>query len=195
MWNDKDADILIVTGFIASTPDRIPTTLKRDGSDFSATIFAALLDARIVTIWTDVDGVFSADPRKAGAPKYCDARVPGYKSMPNSLKQTYESSVQVPEAVVLKKLSYEEAWELSYFGASVLHPRTTLPVMARNIPIEIRNFFDQSKAGTLVKEREQLPDEELPEGKKYEFVKGFATVDDISLLNVEGTGLAGVPGK
>lgn len=104
-------------------------------------------------------------------------------------------SVQVPEAVVLKELSYEEAWELSYFGASVLHPRTTLPVMARNIPIEIRNFFDRSKVGTLVKEKQQFQDDELPEGKKYEFVKGFATVDDISLLNVEGTGLAGVPGK
>lgn len=64
IWNDKAGDILIVTGFIASTPDRTPTTLKRDGSDFSATIFAALLEAKIVTIWTDVDGVFSADPRK-----------------------------------------------------------------------------------------------------------------------------------
>ena len=64
IWSDKAAEILIITGFIASTPDRTPTTLKRDGSDFSATIFAALLEAKVVTIWTDVDGVFSADPRK-----------------------------------------------------------------------------------------------------------------------------------
>ncbi|XP_073102745.1 bifunctional aspartokinase/homoserine dehydrogenase 1, chloroplastic isoform X2 [Elaeis guineensis] len=93
------ADTIIATGFIASTPQNIPTTLKRDGSDFSAAILGALVRACQVTIWTDVDGVFSADPRKVG------------------------------EAVILRTLSYQEAWEMSYFGANVLHPRTIIPVM------------------------------------------------------------------
>ena len=90
------------------------TTLKRNGSDYSATTIGALFQASQITIWTDVDGVYSADPRK------------------------------VPEAVCLPSLSYHEAWELSYFGANVLHPRTTLPAMRYNIPIAIRNFFKLS---------------------------------------------------
>ena len=92
--------ILIATGFIARTPDGVPTTLKRNGSDYSATIFGAMLIAAKITIWTDVDGVYSADPRK------------------------------VKEAVCLDTLSYNEAWELSYFGANVLHPRKGVGVMA-----------------------------------------------------------------
>ena len=93
------------------------TTLKRNGSDYSATIVGALFQASQITIWTDVDGVYSADPRK------------------------------VPEAVCLPSLSYHEAWELSYFGANVLHPRTTLPAMRYSIPITIRNFFNLAAPG------------------------------------------------
>ena len=95
------------------------TTLKRNGSDYSATTIGALFQASQITIWTDVDGVYSADPRK------------------------------VPEAVCLPSLSYHEAWELSYFGANVLHPRTTLPAMRYNIPIAIRNFFNLGAPGIL----------------------------------------------
>ena len=95
------------------------TTLKRNGSDYSATTIGALFQASQITIWTDVDGVYSADPRK------------------------------VPEAVCLPSLSYHEAWELSYFGANVLHPRTTLPAMRYSIPIAIRNFFNLSAPGEL----------------------------------------------
>ena len=96
------------------------TTLKRNGSDYSATIVGALFQASQITIWTDVDGVYSADPRK------------------------------VPEAVCLPSLSYHEAWELSYFGANVLHPRTTLPAMRYSIPITIRNFFNLPAPGKAV---------------------------------------------
>lgn len=87
----------IITGFIASTKDGVPTTLKRDGSDYSASIFARLLNATEINIWTDVNGVLSADPRR------------------------------VPESKSLARISYEEAMELAYFGAKVIHPKTMVP--------------------------------------------------------------------
>ncbi|KAH0878983.1 hypothetical protein HID58_066377 [Brassica napus] len=152
--------IIIATGFIASTPENIPTTLKRDGSDFSAAIMGALFRSHQLTIWTDVDGVYSADPRK------------------------------VSDAVILKTLSYQEAWEMSYFGANVLHPRTIIPVMKYDIPIVIRNIFNLSAPGTMI--CRQIEDED---GYKLDApVKGFATIDNLALVNVEGTGMAGVPG-
>ncbi|KAF9603535.1 hypothetical protein IFM89_037016 [Coptis chinensis] len=153
---------IVATGFIASTPENIPTTLKRDGSDFSAAIMGALLRARQVTIWTDVDGVYSADPRK------------------------------VSEAVILSALSYQEAWEMSYFGANVLHPRTIIPVMRYNIPIIIRNIFNLHAPGTMIggTSREDNGDAQRLDS----VVKGFATIDNVALVNVEGTGMAGVPG-
>ena len=89
----------MITGFVASTPDGIPTTLRRNGSDFSASIFGRLLDAKAITIWTDVNGVLSADPRL------------------------------VPDAVVLDQVSYQEATELAYFGAKVVHPNTMAPAI------------------------------------------------------------------
>ncbi|URE00347.1 bifunctional aspartokinase homoserine dehydrogenase 1 [Musa troglodytarum] len=156
------ADIVIATGFIASTLQNIPTTLKRDGSDFSAAILSALLKARQVTIWTDVDGVFSADPSK------------------------------VSEAVILRTLSYQEAWEMSYFGANVLHPRTIIPVMKHSIPILIRNIFNLSAPGTKIC---QQPVNENQDRKSLDsVVKAFATIDNLALVNVEGTGMAGIPG-
>lgn len=135
------------------------TTLRRNGSDYSATIFGALTRSRQICIWTDVDGVYSADPRK------------------------------VPEAVCLESMSYHEAWELSYFGANVLHPRTTLPAMKYGIPVVIRNFFNLDAAGTSIRDlTEQAPSvQALP-------VSGFATIEHVSLINVEGTGMQGVPG-
>ncbi|KAK1327159.1 hypothetical protein QJS10_CPA01g00225 [Acorus calamus] len=161
-FSEHPSGTIIATGFIASTPKNIPTTLKRDGSDFSAAIMGALLRAQQVTIWTDVDGVYSADPRK------------------------------VSEAVILKTLSYQEAWEMSYFGANVLHPRTIIPVMKYNIPIIIRNIFNLSARGTMIC---QLPDNEKGDDQGLEsVVKAFATIDNLALVNVEGTGMAGVPG-
>ncbi|EPS65909.1 hypothetical protein M569_08866, partial [Genlisea aurea] len=162
-WFSKNqSNTIIATGFIATTPDNIPTTLKRDGSDFSAAIMGALLQANQVTIWTDVDGVYSADPRK------------------------------VSEAVILETLSYQEAWEMSYFGANVLHPRTIIPVMNYDIPIVIRNIFNLSAPGTKICRDASLEDDE---GQALGSpVKGFATIDNLALINVEGTGMAGVPG-
>lgn len=111
---------LIITGFIARDPKGLQTTLGRNGSDFSGSIFGALLDAEQIHIWTDVDGVLSADPRL------------------------------VPEAKVIDSLSYSEAMELAYFGAKVIHPQTMAPAVRKGIPIWIRNSFAPEKAGTLI---------------------------------------------
>ncbi|KAI5385103.1 bifunctional aspartokinase/homoserine dehydrogenase 1, chloroplastic [Lathyrus oleraceus] len=162
-WYSRNpCKVIIATGFIASTPKNIPTTLKRDGSDFSAAIMGSLLRAGQVTIWTDVDGVYSADPRK------------------------------VSEAVILKTLSYQEAWEMSYFGANVLHPRTIIPVMKYGIPILIRNIFNLSAPGTKICHPAVNDNEDM--ANLQNLVKGFATIDNLALVNVEGTGMAGVPG-
>ena len=145
---------LIVTGFIASTPDGVATTLGRNGSDFSASIFAALFDAGEIHIWTDVDGVMSADPRL------------------------------VPEALTLDEMSYDEAMELAYFGAKVIHPSTMAPAVERGLPILIRNTFHP-----------ELPGTRIHAGPSSGFaVKGLATVESVALLNLEGTGMIGVPG-
>ncbi len=114
------AGTLIVTGFIAADKRGMQTTLGRNGSDFSASIFGALLEAREIHIWTDVDGVLSADPRL------------------------------VPDAQVIDSLSYSEAMELAYFGAKVIHPQTMAPAVDDGIPIWIRNTFAPEKAGTLI---------------------------------------------
>ena len=113
-------EILVITGFVASTEDGVPTTLKRNGSDYSASIFGRLLDATAVTIWTDVDGVLSADPRL------------------------------VPDAVVLPELSYKEVTELANFGAKVVHPATMEPAVRMGIPVWIRNTFNPNFPGTKI---------------------------------------------
>lgn len=152
--NTVEANWVVVTGFIASTRDGIPTTLKRNGSDFSATIFGKLLNARRITIWTDVDGVLSADPRL------------------------------VPEATLLDEISYQGATELAYFGGKVLHPSTMAPSIENETPIWIRNTFNPTCAGTKIHRG----------SNGASSVKGFATVDNMALVNVEGTGMIGVPG-
>lgn len=111
---------LVIPGFVARDPRGVQTTLGRNGSDFSASIFGALLDASAIHIWTDVDGVLSADPRR------------------------------VPNAQVIDQLSYSEAMELAYFGAKVIHPQTMAPAIGRAIPIRIRNTFAPDTAGTLI---------------------------------------------
>jgi len=149
-----ETDFLVITGFIASTHDGVATTLKRNGSDLSASIFGALLSAESVTIWTDVDGVFSADPRR------------------------------VPEAVVVPELSYQEAAELAYFGAKVIHPSTMSPAIAHNITVWIKNTFKPDAPGTRISAVSPM---NMP-------IKGFAAVEDMVLINVEGTGMIGIPG-
>ena len=145
---------LIITGFIASDRRGVQTTLGRNGSDFSGSIFGSLLDAHEIHIWTDVDGVLSADPRR------------------------------VPDATVIDSLSYNEAMELAYFGAKVIHPQTMAPAVGRSIPIWIRNTFAPQKQGTLICAH---PKSELP-------VKGITSIEHIALVNVEGAGMIGVPG-
>ena len=111
---------VVVTGFVARDMRGRATTLGRNGSDYSGAIFATLFEASELTIWTDVDGVLSADPRL------------------------------VPDAVCLESISYAEACELAYFGAKVLHPQTMAPAMQRGMPIRIRNTLNPAASGTLI---------------------------------------------
>jgi aspartate kinase len=110
----------VVTGFVAATPEGVPTVLGRGGSDYSAAILGAAVDADEIQIWTDVDGVLTADPRI------------------------------VPDARPLPELTYSEAAELAYFGAKVLHPKTMLPAIDRGIPISVRNTFNPRFPGTRI---------------------------------------------
>jgi bifunctional aspartokinase / homoserine dehydrogenase 1 len=145
---------LIIPGFVARTPQGVQCTLGRNGSDFSASIFGSLLDASEIHIWTDVDGVLSADPRR------------------------------VPNAQVIDQLSYNEAMELAYFGAKVIHPQTMAPAIGRSIPIYIRNTFAPNNPCTLICAK---PTSELT-------VKGITTIENIALIDIEGAGMIGVPG-
>ncbi|TDB26794.1 bifunctional aspartate kinase/homoserine dehydrogenase I [Stenotrophomonas sp. ATCM1_4] len=155
LWRQSHpARRLVVTGFVARDRKGHITTLGRNGSDFSGAIFAALFEADELHIWTDVDGVLSADPRV------------------------------VPEAVQLDALSYDEACELAYFGAKVVHPQTMSPAIERGLPIIIRNTFQPDHPGTRI----------TGESSSAGPIKGLTLSPDLAVLNVEGTGLIGVPG-
>lgn len=154
LGSDTHPGTLAITGFIAADPRGVPTTLGRNGSDFSASIFGALLEAVTIHIWTDVDGVLSADPRR------------------------------VPDAQVIDALSYNEAMELAYFGAKVIHPQTMAPAVGREIPIWIRNTFAPDHPATLICAK---PSSALA-------VKGITSIENIALINLEGAGMIGVPG-
>ena len=150
-----DAVIYVVTGFIAASSDGVSTTLGRGGSDYTAAIIGAALDVDKIEIWTDVDGFMSADPRI------------------------------VDKAFVLPSVSYEEAMELSYFGAKVIHPQTLRPAIEKNIPVLVKNSFSPEKPGTVISSTPV--DGDHP-------VKGIASFHNISLINVQGGGMVGVPG-
>jgi len=152
----RHAPIPVVTGFIGSTDDGQTTTIGRNGSDYSASIIGAAVGASSVEIWTDVDGVLSADPKL------------------------------VPSAFVLPQMTYEEAMELSYFGAKVIHSATIAPAVAKRIPILIKNTFNPSAPGTLISGARSDPGESL--------AKGITTVGQLSLLTLSGPGMVGVPG-
>ena len=124
--------IPVVTGFVAATETGVTTTLGRGGSDFSAAIIGAGLDADEVWIWSDVDGILTADPNL------------------------------VPQARTLAELSYAEASDLAYFGADVLHPKTIQPVIERGIPLRIVNSFNPAHPGTLIVEAPDADRELLP---------------------------------
>lgn len=114
--------ILITQGFIGRAPNGTTTTLGREGSDFSAAIFASCLGAESVTIWKDVPGVMSADPKR------------------------------LPDAIIFTDLPYQEAAEMTYYGASVIHPKTIKPLANANIPLYVKNFDDPSLPGTKIHE-------------------------------------------
>jgi len=147
--------IPVVTGFVAATEDGRTTTIGRNGSDYTAAILGAALNVSLIEIWTDVDGILSADPRA------------------------------VPSAFVISEMSYEEAMELSYFGAKVLHPATIAPAVAKKIPIDIKNTLNPGAPGTRISEKA---------GNWEGVAKGIASVDDVALLTLRGLGMVGVPG-
>jgi aspartokinase/homoserine dehydrogenase 1 len=146
--------IAVMTGFIARDEEGLQTTLGRNGSDYSAAIFAALTGADELDIWTDVDGVMSADPNR------------------------------VPDAQIIHSLSYNEAMELAYFGAKVIHPQTLGPVIDNDIAVVIRNSFHPEHPGSRISAVAE------PDGQ----IKGITAVGGMSLVNLEGTGMIGVPG-
>ena len=150
---DKSGKV-IMGGFIASDIEGKSTNLGRNGSDYSASILGSLSEAQSVTIWTDVDGVLTGDPRV------------------------------VNQARMIEQITYDEAIELSYFGAEVIHPKTMAPLMHKEIPLYIRNTFNPESLGTSINSQQ----------KNTRAVKGISTIKDIALLNLEGTGMIGVPG-
>ena len=150
----RAASTIVITGFVASTEDGLAATLGRNGSDFSASIFGTLFNAQEIHIWTDVDGVMSANPRL------------------------------VSEAITLETLSYEEAIELAYFGAKVIHPSTISTAVERNLPIFIRNTFRPDHPGTRIQST----------SGSTEQIKGLATIESVALINVEGIGMIGMRG-
>jgi len=146
--------IAVITGFVASDEAGLQTTLGRNGSDYSAAIFASLSDAAELSIWTDVDGVMSADPNR------------------------------VPEAQVIEQLTYNEAMELAYFGAKVIHPQTLGPVIDKAIPVVIRNSRNVTHPGSRIG----------ADARVEANIKGITAIGGMALVNLEGTGMIGVPG-
>lgn len=147
--------VQIVTGFIGSNANGETTTLGRGGSDYTASILGAALDADLIEIWTDVDGILTADPKK------------------------------VESAFPIKAVTYEEAMELSHFGAKVIYPPTMQPALEKKIKLVIKNTFNPKFKGTLILERQ--PNIAFS-------VKGTSSIDDITLLTITGSGMIGVPG-
>ncbi|WP_086982216.1 bifunctional aspartate kinase/homoserine dehydrogenase I [Vibrio aphrogenes] len=147
--------INIMPGFTAGNAKGELVTLGRNGSDYSAAVLAACLRADCCEIWTDVDGVYNCDPRL------------------------------VEDARLLKSLSYQEAMELSYFGASVLHPKTIAPIAQFQIPCLIKNSFNPQGAGTLIGQ---------DTGEDNLAIKGITTLSQLTMVNVSGPGMKGMVG-
>ncbi|SDJ85090.1 aspartate kinase [Catalinimonas alkaloidigena] len=149
------AKVVVMPGFIAATREGETTTLGRGGSDYTASIVAAALPDVELEIWTDVDGMMTADPRK--------------------VRRTFP----------LPRLSYLEALELSHFGAKVLYPPSVQPVLARNIPLRIKNTHRPEAEGTLITDRSD---------DQQRAVKGISSIDHIVLVSLKGSGMVGVTG-
>lgn len=152
---DALTTVPIITGFLGASSEGITTTLGRGGSDFTAAIVGAALNASVIEIWTDVSGMLTADPRK------------------------------VAKAYPQPEVSYQEAMELSHFGAKVIYPPTLLPAIQKNIPIRIANTFAPEDAGTLIHAHAKPGDKP---------VRGISSIGSVVLLNVQGAALSGVAG-
>ena len=152
----NDSQVVVMPGFIASTLEGINTTLGRGGSDYSAAIIAGALNANQLEIWTDVNGMFTANPKV------------------------------VKQAQPIAFISYQEAMELSHFGAKVLYPPTIQPVLRKNIPIVIKNTFEPESNGTYISNQEMIHSNP---------VKGISHIDNITLITLEGSGMIGISGS
>lgn len=149
------AELFVIPGFIAANQDGITTTLGRGGSDYTAAIVAGALTAKSLEIWTDVSGMMTADPRLTA------------------------------NARIIPHISYQEAMELSHFGAKVIYPPTIQPVMTKNIPVWIKNTFAPADTGTLI---------ESVANRNGNIVRGISSINSIALLSLEGSGMIGIPG-
>jgi len=147
--------LYVVPGFISSDTNNNTTTLGRGGSDYTAAIFASAIQASVLEIWTDVSGMMTADPRV------------------------------VQNAKPIQRISYQEAMELSHFGAKIIYPPTIQPVMNKNIPVWIKNTFAPDEYGTLIENESAVTDS---------FIRGISSINKISLLSLEGSGMIGIPG-
>ena len=151
----KAKGVTVITGFVSSTDKGEMTTLGRGGSDYTASIFGAALDAEEIQIWTDVDGVMTADPRK------------------------------VRKAFSIAAMTYDEAMEMSHFGAKVIHPPTIQPALDKKIPLVIRNSFRPQHPGTFISAKTSDP---------AFLIKGISSIDNVALLTLQGSGMVGVAG-
>lgn len=154
-FETEGAKLSVMPGFIASDSRGITTTLGRGGSDYTAAIVAAALDARLLEIWTDVSGMMTADPRV------------------------------VPNVRIIPEISYQEAMELSHFGAKVIYPPTIQPVRAKGIPTWIKNTFAPEDPGTVIRAVNRSSESSI---------SGISSINSIALLNLEGSGMVGIPG-
>ncbi len=150
----ENYNLVVAGGFIASNENNEPTTLGRGGSDYSAAIYASALNSNELEILTDVDGIFTCDPR------------------------------MIKTARRILKLSYTEAGELAYFGAKVLHPKTILPAIEKNIPVIVKNTFNLESSGTRIENEKQ----------NIKMIKAIAFRKNISIINIHSNRMLGAYG-
>ena len=155
-FENNTAQLFLTPGFISTNEEGIQTTLGRGGSDYTAAIFAAAINASVLEIWTDVSGMMTADPRL------------------------------VANAKIIPQISYQEAMELSHFGAKVIYPPTIQPVMSKDICVWIKNTFAPSDIGTVIQKNS--------EETNGIAITGISSINKIALLSLEGSGMVGIPG-
>lgn len=155
-FKSNSKSIILLPGFVSKSTSGEITTLGRGGSDYTAAIIAAAMDAKELQIWTDVSGMYTTNPKL------------------------------VKQAAPIDELSYQEAVELSHFGAKVLYPPTVMPVLKKQIPIVIKNTMQPEAIGTTITQKVK-PNKVSP-------VKGISNIDDIALLTLQGNGMVGIPG-